>query len=174
MLQLSDLYINRRVLSLRTGSVIGHAYSPVINPDNLKIVGWYASANGEKGTMILPASEVRDMISKGIVVNDHDAITHPDDLVRFKDILNVNFELIGKTVVTDNKKRLGKVLDYSVDSKSMYVQKIYVSQSLFKGLNKTQLIIDRDQIIEITDKKIIVKELDQKVEATGTAPVPAA
>ncbi len=173
MLRLSGIYHNRDVLSLRTGRPVGHAYSPVINPNNLKIEGWYATSRGEKDPMVLPASEIRDLITKGLVVNDHDAITHPDDLVRMKKILDINYELIGKPIVTEGNKKLGKVQDYSVDDESMYIQKLYVSQSILRGINKNQLLIDRSQVIEITDKKIIVKDPAEKVSARGGVVAPA-
>lgn len=175
MVHLSSIYHNRDILSLRTGQAIGHAYSPVINPDNLKIEGWYASRNGSRDSLILPAREIRDLISKGLVVDDQDSITDPKDLVRMKKIIDINFELVGKSVVTDSKKRLGKVQDYSVDDKSLYIQKLYVNPSLLRGINKSQLIIDRTQIIEITNKKVIVKDADVKagVRSKGKAAMPA-
>jgi len=174
MLRLSGIYHNRDILSLRTGRPVGHAYSPVINPNNLKIEGWYATARGEKDSLVLPAGQIRDVIAKGLVVDDHDAITHPDDLVRMKNILDINYELIGKPVVTESKRRLGKIQDYSVDDDSMYVQKLYITQSLLRGINKKQLIIDRDQVIEITDKKIIVNDLKEKATSgEQTSVVPA-
>lgn len=158
MLRLSNNYINRSVLSLRTGGVIGVANSPIINPDNLKIEGWYAQNHFEKGDFILPAREIRDFIAKGLVVDDHDALTHPDDMVRLKSVIDIRFDLIGKSVVSESKKRLGKIADYAVDETSYYIQKLYVNPSLLKGLTNEQIIIDRSQIVEITNKKIVVQD----------------
>lgn len=145
-------------MSLRTGGQIGVAHVPIINPNNLKVEGWYASTSFEKGEFILPIQEVRDFIVKGLVVNDHDSITHPDDLVRLKETIDIRFEIIGKSVVTDGKRKLGKVIDFAVDEQSYYVQKLYVNPTLLKGLINEQLILDRSQIVEITNKKIIVSE----------------
>lgn len=168
MLRLSNNYTDRSILSLRTGGVIGVALSPIINPNNLKIDGWYAENKLEKGDYILPAREIRDFIAKGLVVNDHDAITHPDDLVRMKETIDLRFELIGKSVITEDKKRLGKIADYSVDESSYYIQKLYVNPSILKGLTSDQMIIDRNQIVEITDKKIVVQSTSEK----SRSPVP--
>jgi len=163
MLRLSNNYTNRSILSLRTGGVIGVATTPIMNPNNLKIEGWYAQNRLEKGDFILPILEIRDFIIKGLVVNDHDALTHPDDMIRLKEILELRFELIGKLVVTENKKRLGKVVDYAVDEQSNFVQKIYVTPPLLKGLTNDQILIDRSQIVEITDKKIIISNPEATV-----------
>ena len=157
MLRLSNAFYEQDILSLRSGGVVGHVSKPIINPNNLKIEGWHAADSIEKGAFVLPTSEVRDFISKGIVVNDHDALTHPEDLVRMKEVLQIRFELVGKQVVTDRKRRVGKVNDFAVND-GFYVQKLYVSPSVLKGLTQDQRIIDRSIILEITDKKIVVSD----------------
>ena len=167
MLRLSNNYINRSILSLRNGGVIGNAITPVINPNNLKIEGWYSENAYEKGTYVLPTSEVRESINKGLVVDDHEALTHPDDMIRLKDVISLEFELIGKTVVTESKHKLGKISDYAVEDSSYYIQKLYVDPPIVKSLTSEQKIIDRNQIVEITDKKIIVRDLDIKVKANS-------
>lgn len=166
MLQLSTVYYDRKILSLRTGGPIGHALSPVINPNNLRFEGWYATAIGERDPKILPVGEVRDIIQKGIVVDDHVSITDMDDLIRIKDIVDTGYEVIGKIVKTDSKRRLGKVQDYAVDDKTMYIKKLYISQNMIKNFSTQQLIIDRDQIVEINDKEIIVRETTSRVGST--------
>ncbi len=171
MLRLSSTYLNRAILSLRTGGRIGLAVEPVINPNNLKIEAWYAQSNLEKGMHILPAPEIRDVITKGLVVNDHDALTPPEDMVRLKETIALNFQLVGKPVVSEQNKRLGRVTDYSVDDSSFYIQKLYVSPPLLRGLTTEQLLVDRTQIVEITAKKIIVS--DPTVKATSGSVVTA-
>ena len=173
MLQLSHIYYDRKILSLRTGGVIGHALSPVINPNNLKIEGWYATAVGERDSFIVPASEVRDIIDKGIIVDDHSALTPVEDMIRLKEIITLGFEVIGKTVKTENKRTLGKVDTYAVDDISLMIKKLYINQSLFRNFSTQQLVIDRSQIIEINDRYIIVKDTKSYAKNTQTAGQPA-
>jgi sporulation protein YlmC with PRC-barrel domain len=156
------MLINRPVLSLRTGTPIGTTLSPIINPNNLKIEGFYCQENSTRKTLVLLSQDIREILVQGIVVNDLDALTEPEELIRLKDILKVNFELLGKVVIT-GKERVGKVGDYAVDIDSMFIQKLYVSQSVFKSFSGGNLGIDRSQIIEITDKRIVIHDLAQKV-----------
>ena len=169
MLQLSPIFYNRKILSLRTGGPVGTALSPILNPNNLKIEGWYATANGERESYILPEAEVRDIIAKGIVVNDHTALTLTDDMIRLKKTIDLAYEVIGKQVITTNKKKLGKVTDYAVDSDTMNIKKLYLSQNIFKGFGSQPLIIDRNQIEEINNKSIIVSEATDKIRSTKSA-----
>ncbi len=158
MLQLSASFINKPILSLRTGGTIGNTSNLIINPNNLKIEGFYCLDKFSKKKLILPSQEIRDVIDDGLIVNDHDSMTPEEDLIRIKKIINISFEIMGKKVVTKSKNTLGKINDYAVNTDNMYIQKLYVSQPIIKSFKGGQLSIDRSQILEITDKKIIVKD----------------
>ncbi|GAC1391166.1 MAG: hypothetical protein NVSMB46_02690 [Candidatus Saccharimonadales bacterium] len=173
MLHLSKSLINRPVLSLRTGAPVATTTEPIINPNNLKIEGFYCVDRFSKERPILLFQEIRDIIAQGIVVNDHDALSDPDELVRLKEIMDLKFELMGKQVVTVSKEKVGKVNDYAADSATLYIQKIYVGQSLFKSLSGGQLSIDRNNIIEITNRKIVIQDLLRPVKGAMPASLPA-
>lgn len=169
MLQLSAMILNRPVLSLRTGTPIGTTTGAIINPNNLKIEGFYCQVPDKKQFMVLVDQDIRDVIPQGIVVNDADVLADPSDLVRLQKTMKLNFELIGKKVVTVDKERIGKVSDFAVETSSMFIKKIYVSQSILKSFTGGNLGVDRTQIVEITDKKVVIRELAQKVPARATA-----
>lgn len=156
MLQLSQSLLNQPVMSLRTGGQVATATTPIINPNNLKIEGWYCQDRFSKSTLILLGQDVRDIIKQGLVINDHDNLSDPDELVRLKDILDLNFELLGKPAFTDHNQRIGKVADYAVEIETLYIQKIYLSQSLVKSFSGGTLSVDRQQIVEITNRKIVI------------------
>jgi sporulation protein YlmC with PRC-barrel domain len=105
----------------------------------------------------------------GYVINDHEVLAEPEDLVRLKKIIALNFELLGKQVVTVDKQKVGKVSDYATDLDTMYVQKLYVAQSILKNLAGGSLSIDRSQINEITPRRIIINELIKKAPASAQA-----
>jgi uncharacterized protein YrrD len=164
------MIINRPILSLRTSTQAATALAPIINPNNLKIEGFFCKDNSRK-QLILVTQDIRDVLPQGIVINDADVLSETEDLVRLKDIIHINFELLGKHVETTSKTKLGKVNDYATETDSMYIKKIYVTQPIYKNLSGGNLGIDRTQIVEITDKKIIVNDLDAKVPAHAGAVV---
>ncbi len=176
MLVLSKSLLNQPVMSLRTGRPVATAVQAIINPNNLKIEGFYCIDSENKGKqLVLLHRDIRDVLPAGIVVDDYDVLTDPEDLVRLKKVMEYQFEVIGKAVVTDKKARLGKVTDYSTDPESMYIKKLYVVQSVFKSLSGGNLGIDRNQIVEVTNSKIVVRDLLQPVPADApvTEPMPA-
>ncbi|HSX33204.1 MAG TPA: hypothetical protein VLF91_02600 [Candidatus Saccharimonadales bacterium] len=169
MLQLSAMILNRPVLSLRTSSQVATTVSAIINPNNLKIEGFYCHDHAKRKDLVLLSQDIREILPQGIVINDQDALTEPDELVRLDKVLQANFVLLGKHVVTVSGDKVGKVTDFSVETNSMFIQKLYVTQSLFKAFNDANLGVDRTQIVEITSKKIVIHDLLQKVPAGARA-----
>ena len=166
MLQLSAALLNKNVMSLRTGQPIATVTAAIFNPNNLKIEGFYCQDRYDKSELVLLYQDIREVLPMGYVVNDHEVLVDPGELIRLKEVLETNYELIGKPVQTISKHRVGKVSDYATESETMYVQKLYVSQSIFKSLTGGTLSIDRNQINEITPKRIIINELTKTAPAT--------
>lgn len=169
MLQLSSSLKDLPVLSLRTSGVIAVAVKPVINPNNLKIEGWYCRDQFSKKTLILLAKDIRDIVPQGLAVDDHDVLAEPEELIRMKEILALDFELLGKPAYTDMKRKLGKVSDFATDMESLFIQKLYIAQPLYRNLSGGQLSIDRTQIVEITNQRVTVRDVDEKAGSPVTA-----
>lgn len=170
MLKLSNAILNVPVLSLRTGDRIAVAVAPVINPKNLKIEGFYCEDDFDKKQLVLLWQDVRETLPSGFVIDDHERLAEPDELVRLKEVLDMRFELLGKPVETAAKEKVGKVSDYAVETASMYIQKIYVTQSLLKSLTGSSLSIDRSQVVEVTKKCVVIHNRMQTAPAAATMP----
>jgi hypothetical protein len=173
MLRLSAGLHNQPVLSLRLGGPIATAQEPVINPHNLKIMGWWCVAPSSPQELVLLAEDVREITPSGLMVNDEEVLSTADELVRHRSILDIHFGLIDKLVKTEHQK-LGKVSDFSFDD-SLFIQKMYVSRSLTKVFTtEDTLVVDRSQILEVTDHYILVKDTDVKVTNEELAGAPEA
>lgn len=157
-------------MSLRSGTPIGIAVEPIINPHNLKIVGWWCKTPGATKQSVLLSDDVREVLPKGLAINDESALSHAEDLARHKEILGIHFQLINKTVKTKRQK-LGKVSDFSYENSALLIQKLYVARPLTRLFAKEDiLIIDRTQIIEVSDHYILVRDADIKVTEEELAP----
>jgi hypothetical protein len=53
----------------------------------------------------------------------------------------------------------------------MYIQKLYVGQSILKSLTGGSLSVDRSQIYEITSKRVVINDLVQATPARAPAAV---
>lgn len=174
MLQLSNTLTNKLVLSLRTGSPVATVESPIINPDNLMIEGFFCRDKFSKEKLVLLCQDIRETSPKGYFVNDHEVLSEPSELVRLQQILQVNFSPIGKQVVTTSKDKLGKVADFAYDTALMYIHKLYVSQSILRSFTGGNLVVDRNQIVEITPTRIIINDLVKQSRLRVSEPLPDA
>lgn len=169
MLLLSNDLLNKQVLSLRTNAAIADITGLIINPDNLKVEAFYCRDYYAKAELVLVTQDIREVSAHGYIINDHEQLTKVEDLVRLKEVIGINFSLIGKQVDTISKAKIGKVADYATEVDSMFIQKIYVSQPLYKSVTGGSLVIDRSQINEITPKRIIINDLLGTVPAAARA-----
>lgn len=169
MLQLKQAFLNQPILSLRSGTQVATALRPIINPNNLKVEGFYCQDSVDRSELILLPQDIREALPQGFVVNDHDVLVRAEDVVRLQKVIPLHYELVGKAVVTDTKHRVGKIDDYATDIDSMFIQKLYVSQSLLRGLSSGNIGIDRTQIVEVTDRKVVIRDLEARVPANARA-----
>lgn len=174
MLQLSNAFYDVPVMSLRTGGKIATAREPLINPNNLKIEGFYCYDRFSNEELILLTQDIRDYLPQGFAVNDHDVLSEPGELIRLRDVLDIRYQLLQKPVITNKRKRLGKVVDYAVETETLYIQKLYVGQHLLKSLTHGQLSVTRNRILEVTSKKIIIKDPQEPIKHAKEAVQPAA
>lgn len=87
-------------------------------------------------------------------------------------------QLIGLPVYTQSGQHLGKVADFEFDSSAHLIRCYFVkSRDIIKGLLQNELSISREQVISISEEKMIVEdsivsEAEIKKEAMKR-PVPA-
>mgnify|MGYP003440691492 FL=1 len=154
MLVLNSHIQNVPVMSLQSGASLGTTSEPIIDPRKLQIVAFKVIGPRVLEPSVLHTIDIRELGPLGFIVDGADNVmTLDEDLVRLQEVIKLNFNLIGKIVIDETKKKLGKVLEYTLESESFFIQKIHVSQSVLKNLKNSNLLIHRTQIVEITDRE---------------------
>lgn len=165
MLVLGSQIISTPVMSLQTGARLANIATPVIDPRDLSIAAYFvADRFSKQPSRLLRTADVRDYSSIGFIIDSVDEFIEPEDVINIKKLIDVNFELIGILVVDEDKQKLGKVEDYSVNPDNFIIEQLVVKRSIVKSLGDTGLLINRKQIVEINDDKIIVKSTKVKKE----------
>ena len=145
-------------MSLQTGQPLGWLAEPIINPHNLRIVAFYV--NGPRldfSPAVIFSEDIREFGRVGAIVDSADNIMSPEGMVRLSEIINYNFRLQHILVVDDQGHKLGRVDNYVVDVMNFEVRQLYVKPSWWKSFAMTDLIIHRNQIIQIEPDRITVK-----------------
>ena len=158
--------IGAPVLSVQAGGIIGNIAKPIVNPDDLKIIGFFVNSplTAKSGNNILDASSIREYSTHGVVIDDIDELVARDDVVKIAKILELNFDVNGLKVETKKGSKLGKVVDFTVTSEDFMLQQIIVKRPMVKSLLDPELTIARDEIIEVTDYKIIIKDEEKTIK----------
>ena len=161
--------IGTPILSVQAGGAIAAVTAPVVNPDNLKIIALQLEGPIiNASNYILDTASVREYSHLGMVIDDADELVGPEDVVKIKDVLALNFNLIGLKVETKKGSKLGKVIDFSFTSDDFIIQQIIVKRPVVKSFVDPELIIHRREIVEITDTKVVVKDEEKVLQARAS------
>lgn len=165
MLLLGSRLIGTPIMSLQTGVQLATTRSPVIDPNNLKIIAYEVEGSllTDKPSLIRIA-DVRELSDIGMIIDSSDEFIGLHDVIAIEKIYKLGFRLLGLTVVDESKHKLGKVTDYSVEVGSFIIQQLNVSRGIIKSLSETERLVHRTQIIEINNDYIIVKSIAEKLE----------
>lgn len=155
------------VLSLHIAGEIARVAEPIVDPNSLKIIGFKLEGKMIRDEVgdILPIESVREFSRMGMIVDSIDEFVKSDDVMRIEKVLELNFAMNGLKVTTRKKDKIGKVVDYTVDVGSWYIQQIIVQKPFIKAFLDPELVISRKQIIEVTDYEIIIKDKNEKVKS---------
>ena len=170
MLVIGSKVLGMPVLSLHMGGEIARTTKAIIDPEDLMVRAYTLSGavidNDPEVGQILDTRDVREYSSEGLIVDSADRFVNQEDVIRIDEIMKLNFDLIGLKVVTSKGKKLGKVVDYTLDSNTFMIYQIIVQRPLMESFIDPQLTINRSQITEIDDYKITIKHDKQQIKVS--------
>jgi len=158
--------INCPVLSLHVGGRIANVTEVIIDPNNLKILACRVEGPlvGKEVGDILPMTSIREFSRLGIIVDSADEFVEADEIIRIRDVLALEFNLVGLKVETKKGLKLGKVSGSTVNPENWQIQQLIVQRPLLKSFIEPELTISRSQVIEVNDYKVIIKDSTEKVK----------
>ena len=161
MLLPSTRFIDTPVTSLKTGSELGRTVRPIINPRELSIVAFELHGiNLDYDPSLLRINDIREIGPMGMIIDSSDELISVSDVIKIKEIYELNFELVGLKVIDDKKKNVGKVTGFTLDASSFFIQQLQVKRPLLKSFGDTEFLIHRSQVVKITDDYLLVKSPD--------------
>lgn len=161
MLLPSTRFIDTPVMSLQTGSELGRTVRPIINPRELSIVAFELHGiNLDYDPSLLRINDIREIGPMGMIIDSSDELISVSDVIKIKEIYELNFELVGLKVIDDKKRNVGKVTGFTLDASSFFIQQLQVKRPLLKSFGDTEFLIHRSQVVKITDDYLLVKSPD--------------
>lgn len=165
MLVYNSRLIGTSVLSVQASGPIGRIISSIIDPDNLQIIAFRLEGPGvDRRQNILDTRSIREYSKYGMVIDAADELMADGEVVRISEVLGLNFNLIGLKVETKKGSNLGKVIDFTLTPDGFVTQQLIVKRPAIKSFIDPELTIPRQEIIEVTDYKIIVKNEEKVIK----------
>ncbi len=158
MLILGSRIANTAIMSLQTGSRIGQAIRPIIDPASLKIFAYEIDGPLlDEHPSFLRTTDIREMGPVGMIVDSSQELVGLDDIIKLKELYELRFTMIGMAVIDTTHHKLGKIEDYTIETGDFVIQQLSVKRGVIRGITNTGLLIHRSQIVEINDKFIVVQ-----------------
>ncbi|MDO4773624.1 MAG: PRC-barrel domain-containing protein [Candidatus Saccharibacteria bacterium] len=158
MLITADRFLQMPVMSLQTGSELARTVGEVIDPRDLTIVAYELTGPLlDQDPTLLLVRDIREIGALGAIINSSDELIAPSDVVRIKEIYDFQFQLRGKPVVDQRRKKIGKVVGYTIEAGHFTIQQLQVKRPLFKSFSDTEILVHRSQITKVTDDFVMVK-----------------
>ncbi len=104
-----------------------------------------------------------------MIIDSIDELVEEEEVINIKNILELNFSLVGLKVQTKKGEKLGKVADFSVEPESWQIQQIIVQRPWLKSFLDPELIISRQRIANVDDYTITITDEHEKPKAKAKA-----
>jgi sporulation protein YlmC with PRC-barrel domain len=165
MLILSEAISGKKVMSIHSGGAIATIAEPVIDPKNLRIVAFSVSARGLKYYSVIHSSDIREWSQLGAIINSEDDLMEVDEnMPKIKSVVEGGFNLLGINVRTESGRRVGKVRNFVFETDGYFVVKLYVERAGIFVLFNPVLLIERDSVVDVTKKYIVIKDAVIKIK----------
>lgn len=166
MLTNASKMIGCPIMSLHVGGQIATVEQLIVDPNNLRVIALAVTGIAkEKGVgNILDVTDIREFSKIGLIINSIDDLVLPDDVIKIRDVLALDFDLNGMNVKSKKGSRMGKIKDYVINPENFAVRQLIVQRPMLKAFLDPELTIDASQVVEITDYDVIVKDEISKIK----------
>lgn len=151
-------FIGMPVLSLRTGDQIAQVDGLVVDPYELKIQAFRLSGRqlDKPNDSYLMPSDIREISRLGLIINDSEEVVNSTDIIKLKQILQLDFELLNLPVIDNQHRKIGKVVDYVIIDEFFFIYQIIAKRSFWQGFLDPELTIHRSQIAKLSKKQLVI------------------
>jgi sporulation protein YlmC with PRC-barrel domain len=158
--------VGTSVMSLQTGAELAKVKRILIDPRDLTVAAYELEGHMlDQHPSFLRPVDVRELSHLGFIVDSSDEFVGEADVIRIQEVNSFNFDLITLEVIDEKNRKLGKVTSYAIDSGSFSIQQLSVKRPLLKSFNESELLINRTQIIEVSDTVVKVASADTSESA---------
>lgn len=152
-----------KVISQANHKVLGRVANVLLNTDKGLVAAFFLSLIGDR--IVIPVDILE--LNNAIVIHSEKDIVRIDEVQRVSEVKEKGQYILTKKVYTESGIYLGRVFDFSFDTKEFRLKKIYANKVFLWILFPQKSLIDARHIIDIQPRKVIVRDaVVQEIEMT--------
>jgi uncharacterized protein YrrD len=148
--------IGKEITELHSGEILNNISDLIFNTDKSKLKALITTDN-----KILYFSDITEWKIR-IYIKDNILFKNLNECKDIQKILNKNISILGTKVENEDGVFLGYCENFYFNEKTGYLVQIYIKYYFFNLFPIKRFLISSTDIIEITEKKIIVKSTNIK------------
>lgn len=146
------------ICAIEDNFLLGIVKDVVIDFDNGEVKAFLASA-GLLSKRILQPRDILKWTEK-IYIEDIENLSHPEEIIRLRNIYDEFISLHGLSVFTESDINLGQVIDYRIFTDSYKLMEIHVGKiGWFGRVRGDYLCVKKKDIIKISENGVIVADM---------------
>jgi len=158
MQKLASEFKNTSVVSKKEKAILGVLEDIILNPETGAASGISFKVPGKKDLLLVAnASEITGAGTNFIMIETAEKVGAPDEIIRIKEVLDKDISLIESKVIDEDERYMGKIRDYSINLKTMRLERLYVATSGFLKIIPGDLMIPESDIVKIEKNRVIVR-----------------
>jgi sporulation protein YlmC with PRC-barrel domain len=164
-----------KVLDFDSGGVLAVLNWPIVNPDTgILEAFWVKPLNLALRNAVLQVADIVEF-KKNVYIKSEEVMADPADVIRLSEILSEGRPILGALVMNEAGVRYGKVVDLSFSTETYMLKQIVVEKTFLGIFQASSRIFGWGQILQITEKGIIVDDSNEAKEPSmGDMVEPAA
>lgn len=139
---------------------VGKVKDLVIDPKGGKFLGITVSVSLLQSARFVTASDIVAVDRAGLVIASEESLVEVGEVVRVRQALKEGVRVLGLRVVTQARRKIGRVSDLAIDLEGQRVAKYYV-KSWF-----SERIIPATAVVKITRKEMVI-ESDEAISGAA-------
>jgi uncharacterized protein YrrD len=147
-----------------TRGLLGRVADLVVNPVNGEVLALHTHPSRK---LLVPTVDVLRVSNGEVWLENPEAITRPDEIVRIAEVIAKKTPIVGNKVFTVSRAFLGEVLDFEFETNGWALTQLSVGKKIL-GIPTDKKLINVNQIIRIAPREITVRDLTVPIKAKIT------
>lgn len=160
--------LQNAIIKTSNGFPIGKVSFVAVDPSQGKIVGLvFTQGFFTKQVFVIVPKHIVTAGDGVITVPNPEVVDPIDEIIRARNVYQARIDFFGIPAISESGQSLGYCKDFLIDRESFFIHRFYIQDGA------TERIFNRDNVIGVINKKLVVKDdaVKQKIQNRSPSPI---